>query len=236
MTQSIRLGRTGFNLLKLNREVEAEFGGEHYLRIAPVEGTQNFDLSIGDVDVATFARFQSLVSTHIPSAEPIPTRQESASVLPTVGTSFDIGSGEARFGIIYCESVNILSDRNAKSSIAAISSELASALVNTLQPVSFRYEDFNTGMYGTKPHSRTHFGFIAQDVADALVVNGMTPANYGVYCEDDVAPNATVAPAVIADGKIRSLRTEQIIPLLVGAVQHLSARVAALEASANPPA
>lgn len=189
-------------------------------------GDQVEVIGVAENDVAAV---ESFMETYVQGNDPIPTRTEGAIVIPTPGTVLNIGSGGARFGVVFCESISQTSDRNAKTDITSLPASVAAALVNTLQPVSFRYSDFTAGQYGTITHRRTHFGFIAQDVADALVVNNMTPADYGIYCEDDIAPDATVAPAVAADGKIRSLRTEQIIPLLVGALQAANARIASLE-------
>ena len=87
----------------------------------------------------------------------------------------------------------VTSDRNAKHDIVDIDNEESNNFIQSLKPVSFKYND------GTS--DRNHHGFIAQDIKDS-----MGDSDWGVYIDDN------------DNGK--GLRYEEIIADLVGTVQY----------------
>ena len=116
--------------------------------------------------------------------------------------TFDLGTSGDKWDDIFATNGTIqTSDRNAKKDIAI--SDLGLTFINAVQPVSYK---FKTG-------TRTHYGVIAQDletVLDGKDFAGLTKdtetGNYGIRYTELIAP-------------------------LIKAVQELSAKVAALEAS-----
>ena len=134
---------------------------------------------------------------------PIPTRYDNATVIPSPGLVLDLGNGAQRYGTLYCETVNQLSDANLKEDIESLQG--GRALVDRLRPVSFRY----------RGKRRTHLGFVAQEVRDAL---GEDAASYALWCETPVAdPVRSGVPAGVTT--VQSLRPDQLIAVLVRCCQ-----------------
>lgn len=150
-----------------------------------------------------------------------------------------LGSTGKRFKQLFAGTATIsTSDRNLKKGIEELTeSHLKFFLL--LTPVSFQFIDGDSG--------RTHIGFIAQDVEDAMAVCGLTALDFAGFCKDvkvKTVPvekeveleDGTVATytdyvdeaVVDADGKpeyIYSLRYEEFIALITYATQELYKRV-----------
>lgn len=134
---------------------------------------------------------------------PTPVRVEDAHVQPSPGRALDLGSGAFRYDTLYCETVNQLSDANLKEDIESLQG--GRALVDRLRPVSFRY----------RGKRRTHLGFVAQEVRDAL---GEDAASYALWCETPVAdPVRSGVPAGVTT--VQSLRPDQLIAVLTRCCQ-----------------
>lgn len=100
---------------------------------------------------------------------------------------------------------NSSSDATLKTDVVAIAAGEALALVAALQPVRYNWID------GERRGEQREIGLIAQEVA----------------------PHVPEVVGVNADGTL-SLDYPKLTALLIGAVQELTARVAALEAAAEP--
>lgn len=113
----------------------------------------------------------------------------------------ELGSQNKPWGQIYStDPVAVTSDRRLKNSILPISGDLASRLVSSLSPVSYK---LNSGSSG-----RTHYGLVAQDVEKALESSGIDPSDFGglVKSEKD-------------GGCVYGLRYEEFIAPLIKTVQ-----------------
>ena len=74
-----------------------------------------------------------------------------------------------------------------------------------------------------KVHDRTHIGFIAQDIEDAMSDLGMSGEDFGGFCKDDMG-----------DGKVEySLRYSEFIALNTMKIQKLQNEVDELKAMVN---
>lgn len=158
------------------------------------------------------ADLNAFVASYTQGPEPVPTRIESATVIPSPGQVLDLGSSASRWGDVYATSLITLSDANKKEAIEPISTPSALGLIMELEPVSYRMKDFDAGNYGPQTHRRRHMGFVAQQVAAVL---GEKADDCGLWCCD-------------SDGN-QSLRYEQLISPLVKVVQEQQRRIEALE-------
>ena len=105
----------------------------------------------------------------------------------------------------------ITSDLTKKHTINRLS-QVYSLLFDQLQPVSYKYNDSRS--------DRTHTGFIAQHVEQAVIDCGLTTQNFAAVCYDlDEEGNKV-------DYRIRY---EELIALCVDQIQKLKARVSELE-------
>lgn len=107
--------------------------------------------------------------------------------------------------------VTTSSDRRAKNTILPLS-EKYMRFIKSVSPVSYKFND-------DIAHSgRTHTGFIAQDVLQALKNCGLSTKEFAGFVD------------LHGDGSEYGLRYEEFISPLLMYVQHLESRVAALEA------
>ena len=104
------------------------------------------------------------------------------------------------------------SDENLKNSIYPIYSQpLLSKVFDSLQPVSFKYNNGESG--------RTHFGLIANEVKNILDENDISTIDFAPYCE-----------WITEEGNYTcGLRYEEFIALNIAETQKLKERVAILE-------
>jgi hypothetical protein len=138
----------------------------------------------------------------------------SATVLqPSANNSIDLGSSGKQFNKIYAKEsyVNgtaVTSDRSLKKDIKELE-EKHLAFFRCLRPVQFKYKDGESG--------RTHTGFIAQEVEDAIHEAGMT--------------NQDMAVVVIDQESGRHyLRYEELIAVQTEVIQNMQKKVDSLEA------
>jgi hypothetical protein len=156
------------------------------------------------------------IAATINNAPPVTT--VSTTLVPDPGAALDLGSGAQRFGSVYATDVNTLSDARAKRDVADLAFGLDFA--RRLRPVAYRRAGGR----------RLHFGLLAQEVAAALdaaaepgtgAASG-SAADYGVWCRDAVADARRAGlPEGLAD--VESLRYEELVPVLLRAVQELAA-------------
>lgn len=143
------------------------------------------------------------------------------TLTPNPDAAISLGAGGARYTTVYATNGTInTSDEREKTDFHDI--ELGLDFVNALKPKTYRWIEGGKkreedGSLTSVPGVRRHAGLIAQQVKEELVARGIDIALWTSDDKDD--PEAR-----------QGLRYEQMIPILVKAVQELSARVAALEA------
>ena len=119
----------------------------------------------------------------------------------------NLGNASFRWSTVFAANGSInTSDRNEKNTI--IESDLGLDFINKLKPVSYKWN---------KDDGKTHYGLIAQDIEETITNIGKTVADFGAISKEKDSP--------------MGLNYSQIISPLIKAVQELSAKVAALEAS-----
>lgn len=132
---------------------------------------------------------------------------QNGEVSSAIYGNVSFGSGNAYFyGNVYNSAggVQFVSDRNKKNTILTLAVEKAKDFIFGLLPRTFKYNDGTSG--------RTHHGFIAQEVSDAM------SEDWGVYTEWE------------EDGKKTcGIRYDEIIADLVAVVQDQERRIRALE-------
>ena len=132
--------------------------------------------------------------------------------LPGANDRYNLGDGGLVWSDIYAASGTInTSDREKKEAIVYGLYKL-NGLLDKLEPCTFRFRDGTSG--------RSHAGFIAQDVEEALEELGLTTADF-----------AGLVKSPREDGGYDYfLRYNEFIPINTWEIQKLKARVAELEA------
>lgn len=125
----------------------------------------------------------------------------------------DIGSSTKRWNKIYCASVDQSSDRKLKKDIANLSANDCLSVVRGLRPVSYKWKGGED--------AATHYGFIAQEVDEALSTAGINGA------------------AIVTKEYLDAAHTEfftkygllynEFIPVITKFIQQLDARITAIE-------
>ena len=126
----------------------------------------------------------------------------------------DLGYSNRRWDNVYATNGTIqTSDRNEKENIVA--TDLGLDFVNKLSPVSFK----------RKGKTRTHYGFIAQDIEQIITDLGKTTTQFAPLIKSDISE--------AKDGSEYryGLRYEQLLAPVVKAIQELAVKVAALESA-----
>ena len=95
---------------------------------------------------------------------------------PDVANTMALGTPNHRWTQgFFVTNPDVSSDRNKKNSISKISERYAK-MFNSLVPVTFRYNDEDSG--------KLHIGFIAQDVKDAMVSAGISDSEFAGFCQN----------------------------------------------------
>ena len=144
--------------------------------------------------------------------------------------AISLGSANYRFSQLYVTSSSIsTSDKNYKDDIKSLTDKHLQFFMK-LQPVSFLFKDGTSG--------RTHVGFIAQDVEQAMSECGLTDLDFAGFCKDQKIDSKLVdgeevnEPILDENGNpeyIYSLRYEEFIALNTYVIQELWKRVDAVE-------
>lgn len=97
---------------------------------------------------------------------------------PSTSGDIALGDGTAKWGQIYSTNSAIsTSDKNYKKNIKGLKEdERFYLLFKKLAPVSYLFTDGTSG--------RTHVGFTAQDVEDAMQEVGLTDLDFAGFCKD----------------------------------------------------
>jgi hypothetical protein len=146
--------------------------------------------------------------------------------VPVTDNSQPLGSGGERWTAVYAVNGTIqTSDEREKTAIATAT--LGSDFIKQLRPVSYKWnvgenivtkaEDGETDVVTPRPGKRTHWGFIAQEVKEAVDAAGVDFGGWVLTDKDD--PDSQQA-----------LRYDQFIAPLTKALQETMAELEALKA------
>jgi superfamily I DNA and RNA helicase len=136
----------------------------------------------------------------------------SHNIYPDTTNAVSLGTSSKQYKNIYGQNIYVngtavSSDRRVKDDIKALE-EKHIAFFKALRPVQFKYKEGDSG--------RTHTGFIAQEVEEAVEEAGMTSQDMAVVVKD---PSDRYY-----------LRYEEIISVQTKVIQDLMAKVESLEA------
>ena len=142
---------------------------------------------------------------------------------PYADNTYDIGTSGVRWDDIFATNGTIqTSDERDKTDVTPLNRGLA--FIDELKPVSFRWS--HRGDSG--PLTRTHWGFLAQDVAATL---GDAASASAVWTHSEASEEIDAEGATVQILDRQGLRMSELIAPVVKAIQELSTRVAALEAA-----
>lgn len=150
-------------------------------------------------------------------------RMGPVSFYPLVDNTCDLGGSSSglRWDDIFATSGTVnTSDQRDKANITNL--DLGLTFVDSLRPVSYTWAD-RSGYVG----SRTHMGFVAQEVATAL---GDEAVNRGLWINSPSVPIDPEDPEGEQTDERQGLRYHQLIAPMVKAIQELSATVQTLTA------
>ncbi len=148
-------------------------------------------------------------------------RMSPVAFYPLIDNSCDLGgsSSNLRWDDIFATSGTVnTSDQRDKANITNL--DLGLTFVDSLRPVSYTWAD-RSGYVG----SRTHMGFVAQEVATAL---GDEATNRGLWIHSPSVPVDPEDPEGEQTDERQGLRYHQLIAPMVKAIQELSATVQTL--------
>ena len=145
-----------------------------------------------------------------------------------------LGNSTGRWKQLFASSATIsTSDRNMKKNIHKLT-DIHKKFFMKLIPVSYLFKDGESG--------RTHIGFIAQDVEDAMRECGLTSLDFAGFCKDvkmkchyelkDGEKNEVLTEDLDKDGNLRyiySLRYEEFIGIIAYVLQDTVNRTNKLE-------
>lgn len=139
-------------------------------------------------------------------------------IIPFSDSQYNLGAGNFRWGLICLQSSPLVtSDREKKE---ALNYDLSryDAFFDALRPASFKFIDGQSG--------RTHLGMVSQDIEEELAASGLTDMDFAGFIR---SPRKDEKGKEIEGELDYMLRYEEFIPLCIGQIQKLKARVARLE-------
>ena len=144
----------------------------------------------------------------------------TSAFYPYVDNHQDCGASSYRWDDIRATNGSIVtSDQRDKTAVTNI--DLGLSFIDSLRPVTYKWDD-RSGYTGT----RTHMGFIAQEVATAL---GNKATGRALWTNDEAKTDVDAEGNEVQLVERQGLRYTELLAPLVKAVQELSARVTALE-------
>lgn len=167
-----------------------------------------------------------------------PTYGDALCLHASSNGTYALGNSTARWASIYSTNGTIqTSDATRKEQITALG-EKQLAFFEKLRPVSYKLK---SGFDDAENHDRLHYGFIAQEVEQAMGECGITAMEFGGLCKDK---EIVLAKTLNEDGTeslasketgadIYSLRYQEFIALNTAAIQALKREVTALKAELN---
>ena len=142
---------------------------------------------------------------------------EDITIRPSHDNCGNIGTPSHRWDMLYVKNGAIhSSDRNYKTDITKMN-EKHEQLFNLLSPVTFKFID--------STYDRFHYGFISQEVEDAIIESGLTAKDFAGFCKDIKCDNNGL-PLLDKDGNpeyVYSLRYTEFIALNTHMIQKVQA-------------
>lgn len=167
-----------------------------------------------------------------------PTYGDALCLHPSSSGTYALGNSTARWASIYSTNGTIqTSDATRKEQITALG-EKQLAFFEKLRPVSYKLK---SGFDDAENHDRLHYGFIAQEVEQAMAECDISAMEFGGLCKDK---EVVLAKTLNEDGTesvaskeigadVYSLRYQEFIALNTAAIQALKQEVTALRAELN---
>jgi hypothetical protein len=186
-----------------------------YFRIKKLDGNWSDYYSVSNPDNGTV--ISEITETQEIRAQDI---QIEGNLIPVYypshgDTTFTLGTNENKWNTVFAKTGAIqTSDENEKKNIQPLSEQYGQ-IFDALQPISFKFIENSS--------DRTHLGFGARAVKNAVEQTGLTTQDFAAYCEWQKK-----------DGTIGcGLRYEEFISLCVDQIQKLKKRVDELEEQLN---
>ena len=169
-----------------------------------------------------------------------PTYGDALCLHASSNGTYALGNSTARWASIYSTNGTIqTSDATRKEQITALG-EKQLAFFEKLRPVSYKLK---SGFDDAENHDRLHYGFIAQEVEQAMAECDISAMEFGGLCKDK---EVVLAKTLNEDGTesvasketgadVYSLRYQEFIALNTAAIQALQKEVAALKEKLKEP-
>lgn len=142
---------------------------------------------------------------------------DDVTIMPNQDNIGNIGTPSRSWDMLCTKNGAIhSSDRNYKKDITVMG-EKQEQLFNLLSPVIFKFID--------STHDRFHYGYISQDVEDAIIKSGLTTKDFAGFCKD-IKLNEDGSPVLDKDGNqeyVYSLRYTEFIALNTHMIQKVQA-------------
>lgn len=220
-TNKIYLNGTEFNPSGITMAaLTAKYGSTNYTLTLSVKnggGTNQYEELTPSVNNKfnlgnSSYKFQTMYLTNWHNGTRYITFDTSHNILPDTTNAVSLGTSNKQYKNIYGQNIYVngtavSSDRRVKDDIKTLE-EKHIAFFKALRPVQFKYKEGDSG--------RTHTGFIAQEVEEAVEEAGMTSQDMAVVVKD---PSDRYY-----------LRYEEIISVQTKVIQDLMAKVESLEA------
>lgn len=132
------------------------------------------------------------------------------AIFPSVNNGGYVGISSYRFTTFFSvNAVNVSSDRRLKEDISDDFTKLED-FFTLLRPVSYKLK--------SDEEEKTHMGFIAQDIEEALEVSGIDPDTFAFLTKDDIDPESESAE-IFDDGVSYGLGYTELIALNTHMIQ-----------------
>jgi hypothetical protein len=137
----------------------------------------------------------------------------------------DLGSGSIEWRDIYLVNSPIVSsDRNRKQQIQVLS-DVEKAVATELKGLIRKYK-FNSSVELKGDNARFHIGFIAQEVEQAFVDNGLDSNQYGIVCTEtwwqdedgNIYQDSSVEGKVLTEHSRIAIRYEELLAFIISAL------------------
>jgi len=147
------------------------------------------------------------------------------SLLPYSDNSVACGGAANRWTQIYAVS-NVIntSDENEKTEISSLD-ETEKRVATRIKGLVKKYKWKDSVAEKGADSARIHVGFIAQDIRDAFVAEGLDPTRYGMFCSDDIPaeeavyyPDGTLKKAAVIACTRLGVRYDQVIAFVISAL------------------
>lgn len=194
--------------------IEDASSADHAIRLAS-GGSLSLAAEKGDVYIegqaTSGAKYYIAIDTEDSGVGP--SVSSNIHIRPSLNNSYDLGLSSFKWNDVYATNCPATtSDATHKRDIVYDMSAMDS-FYDSLQPATYKFRDGQSG--------RTHTGFIAQDVEQSLIDNGMTSMDFAGLIK---------SPRGYEDGYDYALRYSEFIALNTWQIQRMKARIDELEA------